>query len=302
MKLYLSGSLVQSDYIVIEHALQLGVYRLCTFAYPREAFVYLDAASNLGCRAKMMIDSGAFTAWSGGKPVNIKKLITYSQRLVSEYGDKHDFVFISLDVMPGKRGEEPTRQQLKDSMRQSYENYIEYKEALDGYTVIPVYHSGEPLSLRDLYLKHTDHICLSMNQAMGEKDRVAWASRVQLPGIKLHGLAATGVQMIRYVDWYSVDSASWIMASAMGNIYWSTEKGIITLPISDQSPKRKKAGAHAATLPSTEEIKEIIKSKGFVFEELQTHHHPRMMWNMETWYSHNWRRTPIVSGDLFGDI
>lgn len=301
MQLYLSGSLGKSDFPIIERILELDGYRLCTFAYPKEAAVYLDIAESLGYRGKIMIDSGAFTLWTSGKKIKLEKLVRYSQNLLDTYGDKHDFIFISLDVMPGKRGEDPTPQELKDSMKASYYNYIEYQAAMEKHTVIPVYHSGEPTVLRDMYLRHTDHICLSMNQAMGEKNRVAWASRVQIPGIKLHGLAATGNQMVRYIDWYSVDSAAWILTAAMGMIYWRNEDGLSILKISNQSPSNKDQNKHADSVTMTDAVREIIRNKGFDYEELAEDHRMRMMWNLETWYFNDWGKNPIHDVGLFNE-
>lgn len=300
MQLYLSGSLGKSDFEIIERILELDGYRLCTFAYPAETFVYLEIAESLGYRAKMMIDSGAFTAWRSGKPVKLQKLIRYNMKILEKYGDKHDFVFIGLDVIPGKLGKKASGQDLKDGMKESYENYIEMQKVIER-PVLPVYHSGEPLSLRDLYLDHTDHICLSMNQAMGEKHRVEWASRVQIPGTKMHGLAATGNQMIRYVDWYSVDSAAWVMLAAMGQVYWPGPNGLMNLKVSNQSPTRKVHNAHSSSVTMTKEVLEIIESKGYDYEMLQSDHRTRMMWNLEAWYLNKWKRTPIHNEGLFND-
>ena len=301
MELYLSGSLGKSDYTIIERILELDGYRLCTFAYPKEAAVYLDIAESLGYRAKIMIDSGAFTFWTSGKRIKLDKLVSYSQGLIDKYGDKHDFIFISLDVMPGKRGETPTEQQLKETMKDSYYNYINYQDAMENHTVMPVYHSGEPVALRNMYLDKTDHICLSMNQGMGEKHRVGWASRNYVEGIKIHGLAATGNQMIRYVNWHSVDSAAWILTAAMGMIYWRGTNGLSILKISDQSEKRKAHNSHADSLTNHEAVREIIESKGFNYEELADDHRQRMLWNLEAWYLNDWKKNPITDRGLFDD-
>lgn len=299
MKLYFSGSLTRSSYRQIEQLIKYNGYRLCTYAYPNETYVYLDIADELGYKANMMIDSGAFTAFTKGKPVQLPKLLAYSKRLIEKYGDRHDFVFIGLDIIPPKN---PTETDLKKGMKQSYENFLVQQQELAPYPVLPVYHSSEPVSLRNLYLKHTDHIALSMNQAMAEKHRVDWATRVQVPDVKMHGLAATGVQMIRYVDWYSVDSAAWIMIAAMGGVYWPTEDGNISLlPISAQSPKVKRRNTHAMNFTMTNEIKDTIESKNYKVEDLMYDYSSRMSWNLDVWVNHPWVRTPLFQQGLFSD-
>lgn len=300
MQLYLSGSLVKGDAEIIERILRLDGYRLCTYAYPKEAGIYLDIADALGIRAHMMMDSGAFSSWNSGKPVELEKLIAFNMGVLEKYGDRHDFVFISLDVMPGQRGRRPTEAELKAGMKESYENFIEMQNIIPR-PVLPVYHSGEPTALRDYYLQKTDHICLSMNQRMGEKYRVEWATRVQVPGVKMHGLAATGNQMIRYVDWYSVDSAAWIMLAAMGQIYWPTPDGLITMHISNQSSKRKQYNGHATSVPMSAEVEEEIERRGFKLEALENDHRTRMAWNLEAWSHNEWKRTPVHQQGLFHD-
>lgn len=302
MQLYISGSLGKSAYVQIEKLLRYDGYRLCTYAYAKEAYVYLDIADELKIRAHMMIDSGAFTAWAGGNPVELPKLLAFSKDLIQKYGDRHDFIFISLDVMPGEKGRQATEAELKQSMRISYDNYLVYQQEMGEHTVLPVYHSGEPTSLRNWYLKHTDHICLSMNQGMGEKDRVNWATRVQVPGIKMHGLAATGVQMIRYVKWFSVDSASWIMIAAMGAIYWPSKDGkIATVSVSAKSPRVKIKNSHVSNLTMSQEMIEVIEKQGYTLDDLMHDYSSRMSWNLDVWENHKWIKTPLYQKGLFDD-
>lgn len=302
MQLYLSGSIGNKGDAIFAKLIQCDGYRLCTYAYPKEAYEYLNLADGLGLRANMMIDSGAFTAWQNGKPIELEKLLSYSNDLVQRYGDRHNFVFISLDVIPGQRNRFPTPAELKAAEEESYDNYLVYQHEMKDLHVLPVYHSGEALSLRDKYLKHTDHICLSMNQGMSEKNRVEWAMSAQAPGIKLHGLAATGVQMIKYVDWYSVDSAAWIMSAAMGSIYWPLQDGrISTLPVSSNSPAKKKKNAHADNMTISQPIIDVMESRGYTLEQLGTEYLARMQWNMETWHLHKWIRTPMIQRGLFDD-
>lgn len=302
MQLYISGSLGKSQFRQIEQLLRYDGYRLCTYAYPKEIYVYLDIAEELNIRAKVMIDSGAFTAWAGGKPVQLKKLITYSKALIERYGGKHDFVFISLDVMPGEKGRNPTEAELKSSMRISYDNYLVYKKEMEPYEVVPVFHSGEPIQLRDWYLKHTNHIALSMNQAMGEKHRIDWATRVQVPGVKMHGLAATGTRMVRYVDWFSVDSAAWIMIAAMGNIYWPlADGGIGVVSVSAKSPKIKSKDSHLTNMPMFSSLLSLLEKKGYTLDALMHDYSARMSWNLDVWMTHNWVRTPLFQRGLFDD-
>ena len=303
MKLYYSGGLGRTDILVDEMLIKTDAYRLCTFAYPKEATYYLDLADTLGKRARVMIDSGAFTAWSLGKPVELPKLIYYVKGLLAKYGDRHEFIFIALDVMPGEKNRRPTEAELKAGMQKSYENYIEYKAEMEGYEILPVYHTGEPIQLRDWYMKHTDYICLSMNLGMSEQNRIDWALRVSVTGLRTHGLAATGARMTRYVDWFSVDSAAWVKRGAMGQIYWPNNTGFLkSFTVSAISGTRKVHNANVATTTFSEDMIAIIQDRGYTLEQLQHDRGARLMWNVEVWNeADSWKKVPVKEKGLFDD-
>ena len=303
MKLYFSGWNVGNDREVIKKLLDSNVYKLCSFAYPDHAYVYLDMADELGISVDVMIDSGAFTAWTSDSPIILSELIEYSKGIIAKYGDRHSFEFIALDVIPGTKTRKATESEIIKGVEESKDNYHIYQQELgSGYEVMPVYHSSEPVSLRDYYLKHTDYICFSMDQKMGEKDRVAWANRNQLEDIRIHGLAATGVQMIKYIEWFSVDSAYWIMSAAMGSIFWPCSDGrIASLAMSTRSPLRKVKNSHISNLTMKDKVTEVIQNKGYTIIELGEDPCARMRWNIDVWCEQQWVKEKVKQEVLFDD-
>ena len=300
MRMYLSGSFGNANDVLVPYMLENNSYRLCTYAYPKEVFDYLDYAESMGLRANLLIDSGAFSAWNIGKPVQLEKLLAYNKALLDRYGDKHEFMFISLDVIPGERGRKPTEAELKQGIKASCDNFLVMQQELNA-PVLPVYHSGAPLRLRDWYVARSEYLCLSMNQEMSERDRVGWAMRVQVPGVKMHGLAATGNTMIRYIDWFSVDSAGWVMVGAMGSILWPTEDGLRPIAVSTNSPSRKGFNKHITTLTMSEQMEAYIEAQGFTVEALATDYAQRWKWNLTQWTHMDWKRTPFITEGLFSD-
>ena len=299
MKLYYSGNVEEeTNKYMLDH---YNVCRLATFAYPKEASSYLTLADECEKSVDMIVDSGAFSAWSVGHNVLLEDLINYSKGLLEEYGSRHSLSFIALDVMPGKKGFPPTEEELIKSVNTSKENYHIQQKALGDHIVMPVYHSGEPIALRDYYLEYTDHIALSMNQQMPEKHRVAWASRVQVDGVKLHGLAATGSEMVRRVNWFSVDSASWIMVSAMGGIIVDYTGVLGVLAVSAESPNVKVRGNHLLNRPDRQYIEDYIRGLGFDPDELVNYYPRRRQWNVMIWQKHNWGFAPQQEMGFFSD-
>lgn len=298
VKLYFSGSV---DHTVSEHMLAHNVHRLFTFAYPKEVFEYLDRADQLGMRCNIMMDSGAFTAWSAGKPVTLAELIAYNDKILATYGARHNFVFIALDVIPGERGRFATQSEITAAVEQSKANFVVLQEHYKGQTIMPVYHSGEHVSLRNWYMDRTDYICLSMDQGMSENNRLEWAKRVAVDGYRYHGLAATGNKMATQIGWYSIDSSSWVTVGSMGSILWPIGEQFRVLAVSENSPARHTAGQHIKTLTpiETELVRAYIVRLGFDPDTLATEYRERWRWNIHQWVNAPWRTRVQKPMDLF---
>lgn len=276
MKYYFSGDYYDE---AERYLIEKKACRLLSFAYLRKVFSYLKLVDEMGVTGlDIMIDSGAFTVWNAGGSVDLLQLMDFQKKLVDMYSDKHNFVFISLDVIPGSVGVTPTQQQIEESVHRSVENFHTMKGT--GIDVLPVYHSGEDDWVKRHYMEHCDYLCLSMSQNLSEKQRVTWAMENQVDGFKMHGLAATGAKMMRYVDWYSIDSAGWIMVSAMGGIMVPKETGeLVPVMVSSQSPQTKTWDKHITNRYDAEFIKQKIIEQGFDLEALATDPVQRGIWN-----------------------
>lgn len=306
VKLYLSGNVASGneEISVEEFILRRPVpqYRLMSFAYPRQVIDVLETADRLGIRTNCIIDSGAFTAWSVGKPVRLQDLMDHNDEVLRKWGARHNFIFIALDVIPGEKGRFATSDEIHAAVEISYDNFKVMQQHYPQNYVLPVFHSGEEFTLRDKYLALTDYLCLSMDQGMSEGERLEWGKRAAAPGFKYHGLAATGNRMVTEIDWYSVDSSSWITVGSMGGILWPTsDKRLRTLPISTQSPARHDAGKHYSNLSETERrhISRFIESRGFSAEQLSVSPYSRWKWNSLMWAETPWQRKILPPVDLF---
>lgn len=299
VNVYFSGNV---DEEVERYLLQGDAFRLHSYAYPDHAFKYLNLANEMGKRARMIIDSGAFTSWSVGKPVVFRDLMDYNDKLLATYGDSHDFLFISLDVIPGERGRRATQAELDAALDQSYQQFLVMQQHYPRHNVLPVYHSGEDIKLRNAYMALTDYLCLSMDQGMAEKTRVDWAKRHCIPGFRFHGLAATGNRMVTQVDWFSVDSSSWLTVANMGNLLWPTAAGgFRSIAVSKESPQRFDAGGHLNTLTpqEREQVVQAITSKGFDVDAMVDSYTERRRWNIYQWLNAPWRKKVAPVDDLW---
>lgn len=276
MKYYLSGGMPEwLSRVANQHAIP----RLASFAYPKEAEKLMAVADEDGVRLDVMLDSGAFTVWNSGGEVSMDDLMHHYEDLVERFGDRHNIVLISLDKIPGERGRIPSKEEVAKAVETSIANYHVMRARLPR-PVLPVYHAGEEPWVLDEYTRCTDYVAFGISQTLSSKARLEAAMRMQRPGLKVHGLATTSTRMMRHVDWYSVDSSTWAMAAAMGNILWHTPWGIRQVSVSNESPRRYEAGRHVANMTERPQFEAAFKAAGFSLEELAESHDKRREWNV----------------------
>jgi hypothetical protein len=278
---------------VVKRLVTTQVHRLFTFASPNEPAEYLRACESYGVRGKLLIDSGAFTSWSLGKPVQLAQLLEYNLGLLRTF-PHHDFKFIALDVIPGARGRMATQGEINAAVEESYRNFLTMQQALRGQTVLPVFHSGEDKFVRDRYMQHVNYLCLSPNQNLAEHQRLLWARESMVPDYYFHGLATTGNSMLSLIDWYSVDSSGWLMVAAMGNILMPVNGGLKPLSLSDTAPTRKIQGHHLSNMAEAEWIERYIRERGYDPATLATDYAARICWNIDMWNAAPWQKRDVA--------
>jgi len=280
MNFYLSGVY---NRIVEDFIIQKDCYRLLSAAYEKEIWHYTryaEEAEVTGCN--LIIDSGAFTAWNSGKPMKLDTLHSLLDKIL-EKAPQHNYHFIALDVIPGEAGRMATSDEIKAAVDESVKNFEIQIERYGN--VLPVFHTGEDMELLHYYFSLTDYVCLSPNQNMSEMQRFNWVNNVYLPEKKFHGLATTGNKMLGGFDWFSVDSAGWLMVAAMGSIIMVINGKMKPIAVSDQSPNLKKRDSHIDNFHAREHLLEIIEEKGYDIKTLRSDPAERMKWNITELYA-----------------
>ena len=149
----------------------------------------------------LMIDSGAFTAWTTGKPINLADYAAF----LREWQGCYDYA-ITLDVIGDAKATARNLRKLHDM----------------GFPVLPVYTANAPLSeLRSLAKDHK-YICYGgLVQATKHPNLQVPAIKVVIDeaakyGAKIHTLGQTKREMLYRCQPYSCDS-SWVSQSARYN-------------------------------------------------------------------------------------
>jgi hypothetical protein len=272
-------------------------------------FTVSQAMVDVGVSFSSLLDSGAFTAWTKRQEVVLDDLIVaYASYLNTHEQHARDVYMINLDKIPGSPGRTALEDEVAAAIKQSDENFARLTKHF-GDRILPVFHQGESTARLHEVCDQAEFICISPRNDLPEASRVAWSIEVH-DAIerygkrnRTHGLATTGYRMMSSVPWWSVDSASWGMSAAFGNVF--ADEKLTKLSISEHSPDHKSAGKHLNTIPQVERDAFIMRleSTPFTLSDLQQHFRSRALWNRvmmaRTADALSHKRAPVVQHSLF---
>ncbi len=160
-------------------------------------------------KPKVLLDSGAYTAFKKGDKAKPIVLEQYAQYVV-EHGHEYAGCF-NLDSI--------------GDAKQSYLNWIKLRDM--GAQTIPVYHLGTPEKYLKMYLKQTGYIGLGAIANMDTEQRLRGLSGIwkrylvdhnNMPIYHIHGLGLTAIKIMLRYPWYSVDSFTPVISAVWGSI------------------------------------------------------------------------------------
>lgn len=153
-------------------------------------------------------DSGAFSAFTQGEPINWRDYAAWVKRW------RHLFtVYANLDVIGDAEGTLTNQKRLEDA----------------GLSPLPVFHTGEDWSYLEQYIKQYPYIALGgmVPYMRFPKKIMPWIIQCfkKAKGQSVfHGFGATSWKIIRDLPWYSVDSSSWGQGFRFGEVPLFDEK------------------------------------------------------------------------------
>ncbi len=264
-------------------------YRLLSMhkAFKGNTRVWCDISHHPKCAMKeVMLDSGAFTAFTKGHKVELDSLIAVYDDTMRKLSKKIKEVWlINLDVIPGEPGRVATPQEFEEALSRSDANYKVLKKKY-GDRVIPVYHRTEGESRLMSVARMSNYVGIGFGPKTGEEYRVKHAEEalaLLVPQGKIvHGLATTGYRMLARVPFDSVDSATWLYIAAMGGISFVDDSGDISnIAISSSSPKQRELRGHYRNMHDAERslIERRAKEAGVTIEQLESDLSYRILFN-----------------------
>ncbi len=169
-------------------------------------------------RIRVMIDSGAFSAYNLGKSIDLDAYCTWLHENMGWIDS-----YINLDKLDPHN--------LEDGARQGWENYRHMRRR--GLRPIPVLHAGENVDWLHRYLDDgADYVALAAVAFIPKKHTDAWYAAVWdhlvtadgSPAVKVHALGEGRVESMIAFPWKSVDTASWFFASMVSGTF-KTDQG-----------------------------------------------------------------------------
>lgn len=188
------------------------------------------------CTSKLFIDSGAYTAHTKGKEVDVDEYIEFINSI-----DDQVYTFAQVDKIPGEWGKPKTPEQLAEAPILSWENYLYMVNKVKSPKKLqPIFHQGEDFKYLKQMLEYRydencldpsavgqpiDYIGVSCNKELSTNEWIEWFMTVfkiirdsSNPNVKTHAFGMTSLKVLEQFPFTSADSTSWVRSAGFGNI------------------------------------------------------------------------------------
>lgn len=196
---------------------------------------------------KIFIDSGAYSAYTKGKEVDVDKYL----RFLDTNGDAFR-VFAQVDFIPGKSNAEQDPDVYTKAPQYSWENYLYMRERLRPDLkdkLLPVFHQGEDFKWLKNMLewtdpetgKHMPYIGISPHTEVTSENRLKFCKQVfhiikesSNPDVQTHGFGMTALHLLKWIPFTSVDSTTWLQAAIHGQLLLIRQGKLAPIVVSER--------------------------------------------------------------------
>jgi hypothetical protein len=248
---------------------------------------WIELLKNRSSNLKLFIDSGAFSAWTKGKVIDIEEYISF----INTYKD-YFTVCASVDTIPGKPRSSvlPTQEDIDHSAEQTWNNFLYMRSKMeDPDKLLYTFHIGEDIKFLTRALEYKDTggpiKYIALGGLVGKPgyliddfcDRVFKLIRTHnRSDIKVHAFGMTRLNTLEEFPFTSCDSTSWLQHANYGAIAF----GAKLISVSDRqiTQDRNYANRNKAM---QEEMVNQIENRGFTLEQLQSDLNARQFYNVK---------------------
>jgi len=228
----------------------------------------------------LMIDSGAFSAWTQNKEIDIDEYIQFCLKY-----DKYVDYFVNLDIIPGKGfGITVKAEEYEEGAERGWRNYLYMLEkGVKKEKLIHVFHQGERFEhLKRMLEFGTPYIGISPTNDKTTEEKKKWIDSCMpyvldeegFPVVKFHGFGLTSLKLMLRYPWYSVDSTSWVVTARIGQVFvprlrgnkWIYDENSWKVLVSSRSPSKGEKGKHFYSFTPRERkiISRYFDEKGYI--------------------------------------
>lgn len=267
--MYLAGrTSAKMDQFLFEH----GCNHLFSQLYERKGIhQWIDNTREHGKKGKIFIDSGAYTAYTKGRPLDVDEYISFINA-----NDDYLDIFAQVDKIPGTHGKPKTVEEILEAPEISWNNYIYMRPQMKSPDkLIPIFHRREDFKWLELMLEttfngaHIPYIGIAATTDSTFNEKRNWFHKVfeiirksSNPKVMTHAFGMTSFRLLQQFPWKSADSTSWIQTGANGGIV--TKWGVMLVSCWQDNDKNNII--HLGE--KGKEVTDFIESFGFTVEQL----------------------------------
>lgn len=237
-----------------------------------------------------LFDSGAYTIWKTGGSVDIKE---YSKKCIELNNFfEGNVICVNLDVIPGKYGKKPSKENVKEACKESYKNYL-YLKGETGCKIMPVFHQHDDFEWLHRYLDSDDYLLgISPANDKGTAGRIPFLDAcyaIMRDSRRTHGLGVTDEILLRRYPFYSGDSSTWCYSAGFGNFMVNRNGRLVQVHQSHTSEVIKHKMVHLCDYIGQEE--KSVKNK------LRVLHNVKKFLELEVFITSLWEKRGITWKD-----
>lgn len=204
------------------------------------------------CLCDLVVDSGAYSAWSRGKAFDVDEYINYlnANNLIETC-----FWAAEADKIPGSFGVDPTEEERLAAPEESWNNYLYMiKRVRCPKKIVPIFHMGEDYKhlIRMLEYRFDDgdfipYIGISPRNDVHVNEKMKWyettwkviydkCAELGRKEPLTHNFGMTTISLMEQYPSCSSDSTSWVRSGSFGNISIVVNGKIKSVYVSDRNP------------------------------------------------------------------
>lgn len=261
---------------------------------------------------KLMVDSGAYSAWAKGSKIDVDEYIKFII-------DNKDVIdpgrIVNLDIILGgreglvadaiTRGEttsqnmwldtvskpahqvhNSSKEQFEEACKKGFENYYYMLEKLtpvfgSELKIIHVFHQGDNFKWLSKMLKECQRIGISPNNDESDSSKNDWLMecfdiiKKENPNIETHAFGVTSKRLLEKFPYTTADSSSWAMSSSFGVILTPFGRFIVS-----EESKHKPGHIDFFPLQVRQKLEEYLATFGFSFDHVKKKYKYRAIVNV----------------------